>query len=227
MHCVASICLLLGTVSALEFTASDVLDADGDGRVTAVEFETASDALMHVAASVLDPADKPLTRVGHRMQGALFALLDSDGDKKLDEGELSWLDECDAALSDGRLLLLTESLFGVLDEDTDGTLSPAEIKSGKVPLLQRLIEIAEGRFPHPSLAFPSNSGTQLLRLHSKLQLTILPALDANGDGSVSRAEARDSLVDSAALRSAVEAKLPASKMWAQVAHKMHHGKDEI
>ena len=120
---------------------------------------------------------------------------------------------------------LVDSAFDVLDADSSGALTPEEMNGGKVPLLQQIVEIAEITFDHPTVVFPTNSGTHLLRLHSKLQLTILPALDMDSDGTVSKDEAHSSVVHVADLLAHLHAKLPAESLWAQVATQLAASRD--
>ena len=77
------------------------------------------------------------------------------------------------------------------------------MKAGDVLKLQQIVGYAHDHFPIPSLAFDKKSGTMLLRLHSKLQLQILPSLDDNDDGRVTLVELHGALSAIQAVRVAV------------------------
>ena len=201
------------------------LDTSGDGTVSADEFEAASHALLNTAVGAIGLDEAKMAAFVQRMQGAYFALLDSDEDRSLDAGERDWMVKMARPGAIEALSKLVDSAFDVLDADSSGALTPEEMNGGKVPLLQQIVEIAEITFDHPTVVFPTNSGTHLLRLHSKLQLTILPALDMDSDGTVSKDEAHSSVVHVADLLAHLHAKLPAESLWAQVATQLAASRD--
>ena len=171
-------------LAPLHQTILTVFDTNKDNKLTIPECKA---VLLQFKSIAQDQTDQIYTLADKAIHAlpTIFTFIDIDQSKTLNLSELKWITQAHQRIQKKKLLFnVTKDVFDAADADSSEDLDQAEILSmTEQPLLGKILEIFDSRFPIPGLSSLLDEKTVKSHLDS-----VIIFLDTDGDGKIARAE---------------------------------------